>query len=730
MDYRAKTDWNYNDTVTEQDMNRIEAGLGDLHERLDTELRQEIVLQPGMQTITTKRDTPFRLSGLTGRMLLNLEARTWGQNKSLSGLAGFQSTITLDNNKSVVGGGSVKITATTANTIADAVSTKPYSLKAGKKYVAVGHIYNESAKSVLLALQGTAVSTPFFTDKGKWVTVFMKYAPSVDVSSTQIVARLNAAASGNVAYADGLRMYEISDTEYTALDKMTTEQVAMKYPYTEGFAGIRNPYAIRWTSVAQKEVAAFLAFDTELIASPVIANETDCDTLFVGSDRQYYKNTVWRKRTLSGDLNWIISASLSGFKEIKIVGYESYSPGAVIPMKFDGSIMPNTVSNKADVASFDSTGTLYLTISSTDSGWADGYSPTTDELKAYMYGWKMYDGSTNANDGLGVYSRTDGLNKRWTPLASFNGRDYSGNVSTVPLGRPELLISGGYRISRPTTDYMIIYHLSTPAIECLTFEGQLSFIEGDNTIEIGSGIVLRERANPYRDQVAWNINNGSPSSIGIGYNNSLTKQRIDKFIAIYKDNKNDKWTLYPNTVTYAGALAQQSFENYDINASYSVTYVPLDKYPVSSFIGSYFYNEKSILSELIQSVEQISHRVSIVENEKADKDQTPWLYPTLLNGWAALNSDTVVRYRKTSDGLVIVQGLVSGGSSLGQTTVFRLPPGYKPKRTIQPLTYYRDNTGLRPTNLDIYPDGAVKLEGSGIASNNILALIFTFPTEL
>ncbi|WP_046213113.1 hypothetical protein [Paenibacillus wulumuqiensis] len=707
MDYQAKTDWNYNDTVTEQDMNRIEAGLGDLHNRLDTEVRQEIVLQPGTQTITAKRDTPFQLTGITGRMLLNLEARTWGPNKSMAGLAGFQSTITLDSSKSVVGGGSVKITATTANTIADAVSTKPYQLKAGKKYVAVGHIYNESAKSVLLALQGTSVSTPVFTDKGKWITAYMKYSPSVDVNNTQIVARLNAAAAGNIAYADGLRIYEISDAEYTALDKMTVDQIAVKYPYTEGLAGVRNPYAIRWTNKDKTDVAAMLAFDTELLASPVITNDTDRDTLFLGVEGQYYKNAIWRKRALPGDLNWVISASLSGFKEIKIVGYESYSPSTVIPIKFDGTVMLNTVSNKADVASFDGAGNFYLTISATDSGWADGYSPTIDEFKAYMYGWKMYDGSTNANDGLGVYSRTDGLNKRWTPLTSFNGIDYSGNVSTVPSARPENLIPGGYRVSRPVSDYMIMYRRPAAIPEPITIEGALNLDQGDNFVETGTGLIVRDQVKPQFANGSYYYINGATMP------SSSPTERVRSFLQIYKNGKIDKWDFL-STASFFEVLGFQqariAADRFDPLASYSVSYFPVSFNPTVNFVGVYPENERAIFNDLIQNVQRVGRRVSVVENKKSDKDGKSWNYLTPLNGWSARLGFGF----RIEGNRVWFRGILSNGTGSPLTELFRMPSVYATKRafTVALGTYPNTSTnGI--VGIDFFTDGRVQIINAG-----------------
>jgi len=702
MDYRAKTDWNYNDTVTEQDMNRIEAGLGDLHERLDTEMRQEIVLQPGIQTITTKRDTPFRLSGLTGRMLLNLEARTWGQNKSLSGLAGFQSTITLDNNKSVIGGGSVKITATTANTIADAVSTKPYSLKAGKKYVAVGHIYNESAKNVLLVLQGTPVSTPIFTDKGKWVTVFMKYAPTVDVSSTQIVARLNAAASGNVAYADGLRMYEISDTEYTALDKMTAEQVAMKYPYTEGITGVKNPYAIRWVSKEKTDATAILAFNTELLSAP--ATDVDADKLQQGLEGQYYKMSNWRKVMLDGSQAWMlfgrqtgyVVASLSMFGAAKDTGYMIKYNGAILQRFLTGSPIPGTDAHVLTDSTTANPNLLAITISNADSGWSDGYSPSVGELKAYFWGWIM---GTQSN---GVF--TPGYNgsgtKAWRGILDDNG------AGTTIL--PTIYFKEQY--PQPSWQpYQLMYRFSATRKEPVVSEGALTLLQGDNIIEAGSGLILREKAKPVSsgDGAAYYINaRGTFPVSSLSYNSVRP-------LLIYRNGLQDGWGQDNDADIFGSRQAGIGVERFDKNAVYTVTYFTRNAFPAVIFVGNYPETERTVVNDLIQGVQQVTQRVSAVESTKQNTLTGPnWLTPTLLNG---VETDEKVQYAKTLDGIVLVRGSVKLKSA-GSIALFRFVDGYKPAGdfTVLPVWGYSSTSGGSAEGLSISKDGTVSVNPSRI----------------
>ena len=50
--------------------------------------------------------------------------------------------------------------------------------------------------------------------------------------------------------------------------------------------------------------------------------------------------------------------------------------------------------------------------------------------------------------------------------------------------------------------------------------------------------------------------------------------------------------------------------------------------------------------------------------------------PAFLNGWANFDANNAAQFRKLSNGVVELRGLVIGGSS--GATVFNLPPGYRP----------------------------------------------------
>lgn len=84
-----------------------------------------------------------------------------------------------------------------------------------------------------------------------------------------------------------------------------------------------------------------------------------------------------------------------------------------------------------------------------------------------------------------------------------------------------------------------------------------------------------------------------------------------------------------------------------------------------------------------------------------------WETPTLLNGWVNYaNGYANARYTRTSQGVVVLSGLVRAGA--GQTAIFSLPPGYRPAggRLVFEQAV-ATSSGARGGRVDVQPDGAV-----------------------
>lgn len=788
----------------------VNDGVNAIKKRLDTTERKEVTLEPGVQIVHAEKAAPFSLTGLSGRTLVNLAGGDWGASKTLSRFGRFQSALNIDVTKSIVGGGSLKITSELANAIADGFGNTTTTIKAGRKYIALGNLYNEFATNMSIVIQGTSASSPWVTSKNKWEFTYVAFSTSVDVNNTQAMARLNVTAAGQVGYADALRLYEISDAEYTALANMTPEQIASKYPYVDSVTPVRNSYAIRYgenlaphsfyswdakvgtpvikddqsvvvsssnimicsvyplvpgqtytvsaqssgatgrihvntqnetavignvtgsgllsytftvptgtkgvvirllgTSTADVSISdimlnigntakpfkpredSMLALQTDLYADPVTG--ANADAVFE-RDGQYFKSKKWRSLVLDGSLNWVIGDTTStGLRQVKVVGLVSSAVAASgWATKYDGKIIPQgSTGSTADTNAVTGAGDFYISVPVADSGWGDGYTPTADEIKAYFMGWTMGSGS-----GATFTQPYTSGEKRWR-----------GIIGDTGPGNP-VLPTSIYPISTGWTPYELVYQLATPTVEPIVSEGQLSFVEGDNQVEVGTGLVIREKAKLYHeaDTKRWNLNNGSPGE----YQASLTVHHIDRFIGIYKNSQRDNWILYPNTTTTAGAMAQLPGTSYDANAAYTVSYLAFITSPVVPFTGSYAANEKTLLLDLVDSVQQNTARVSVLENKKADKDSPGALNPTLLNGITVEASFSPVEYVRSPDGLVTFQGSVKPPSA-GTFVMFRLPVGYRPKQLVALMC--AGNTGTTDVSIKILvsENGNVQMEST------------------
>ncbi|MGG1878253.1 hypothetical protein ABDI30_11885 [Paenibacillus cisolokensis] len=754
----------------------------ELEDRLDTADTADLTLQPGLQVVNAAKDARFNLGKIEGKTLLNRIGSDWGPRKSINRFSGYQATLAVDHSKTVVGGGSIKISGLVANNIAQAVGSTQTTTTAGKKYIALGYLFNESGASMQIAIEGTAVVSQPSTITNRWELHYVKSTHSIDVTRANVVARLNTTAAGQVGYADGLRMYEISDAEYAALDGMTPEQIVVKYPYVDSVQSVSNPYAIRygenllppfyeWThslprhtvqtapyelemtvsdgnedcvsyvevpvnpntdytystehtgyisvttylgeilvdNTAAQSVTfntgnrhkvvlnvynnrlagtfnfknpmltigstskpfkpredSMLAFQTELHANPV--DGSDPDVLFE-REGQYFKLAKWKKVVLDGGLDWRYNNAIqfTGFKRVWVSGF-ALGTSNQFATKYNGSAMtldPNV--ELPDCFVLSSVGTIHVTIPIADSGWGDDYEPSQDEIKAYFMGWKMYPygdaaGATAAYNGTGTKGwcyRIDGK------TGNTNG-DYAGGVSTLPTTQ-----APGY------TPYQLLYRLATPTVEPVVSEGCLTLIEGDNQVEVGTGIVLRENAKPYRDPTTLDISiNALPAS--------YLNYKADKILNLYADNGPiTNWTeiskTHPSSANGAwiNLIGGPRGETYDPSAAYSVTYLKLDKSPIQPISGSLAANEKAQISDLTAGVAEALQRVSVVEMKKAEADASGWIAPTFLNGASQYPdlSFGEVGYRLTPDGMLQFRGLLRT-TAIG--TAFYLPVGYRP----------------------------------------------------
>lgn len=807
----AKTDWRFTDTVIPEDLNGIGEEINGLRTEMSTRFDHEattpLTLQPGFQVVHAEKDARFKLGEIRGRTLVNLLGGAGDcENLGEWNLAGNQLP-TLDTAKKKYGSSSISLVRSLP--LIDSYIYRVVKLKPGAKYVAIQEINIASTtgdQGVFLSIQQPSLGE-VITNKSAdmsmlnvWQPVFAKFTGDSATDNTiNIVALVGWGTNGDISVnVDGIRLYEISEAEYSALDKMTAEEVGMKYPFVSpGIFGVKSPYVINtsgnllppfyewerslgggnpkvvapyiletndvnWYPLSytlscipnteytisvnvtgskanysirtldssksiiarydpadiqlplailtesnaayiavlfgkgvddtgelvrfdsptltigsdsqpfQPQRKSMLAFDTELHANPTDGSEQD---VLFEQNGEYKKLAKWRKVVLDGNLTvGIFNNYLSEFKVVQFSkaavdasGQLDNDDEKLFGLKCNGMILvvdDTPVYNwpSSDLIRINSTN-VYVSISNTDSGWGDHYTPTQDEIRAYFYGWRL----ANPDNWSVPYPGTG--TKAWGRLDR-NGNLIAGSgTSTLPTF---LNTEGGF------TPYQLLYRLAKETVEPVLTEGSLLLSEGDNSLEVGTGIVLREGVKP---PLSTNPNLVDRREINFTAEPSSTLMyKVNRILNIYKDSTVDsKWTisngteLSPVINSYGLSRANISGTEFDKTGGYSVTYIKLDKFPMQQIIGMLATNEKAQIGDLTAGVAEALQRVSVVEQKKAEKDGPGWITPTLLNGWFGILG---FAYRINNGKLEFRGGIQRSTPVLGDLMV--MPAGVRP----------------------------------------------------
>ncbi|MGW8822216.1 hypothetical protein ACWGNU_08835 [Paenibacillus lautus] len=485
-------------------------------------------------------------------------------------------------------------------------------------------------------------------------------------------------ASGNVLATSGW-----VDQDSITLDAPVGSEIMQIFVSSGGQIGtftFKNPMLSLGTEAKpfKPREDATLALQTDLYADPLTGE--NADELFE-KDGQYFKLAKWRKRVYGeGDtfFYWGQQPIVSGRKAVFMpLPKDRDINKPPIAIKYDGRYLsyasPSDGPDAISRVNWQNTSenNLGVSIPNTDSGWGDNYVPTPDEVKAYFMGWRMGDVSnTQQYTGTGT--------KCWAPIVNPQNYHGSGGWIDFTTSLPTTLAptSSGYTY----TPYQLVYQLATPTVEPVVSEGMLTFNEGDNQIEVGTGIVVRESTKPYGGAITGGL-------VVVNYKyadvDTWLKYPLKSFVGVYRNGMLDPvWDIKPAGNAGRGLnFAQTPPDKFDPSAAYSVTYMMLDKSPIVPFSGTYAVNEKAMLQELTDAVQQNATVVSVLMNKKEDIDKPKiWIKPTLINGWVYFGNGPTVEYSKTSNGLVLLKGKIKSG--VIADTIFNLPPGYRPKEDL------------------------------------------------
>ncbi|MDN4609114.1 hypothetical protein [Sporosarcina highlanderae] len=339
-----------------------------------------------------------------------------------------------------------------------------------------------------------------------------------------------------------------------------------------------------------------------LYAETTLAGNNDKkDILSFNESVGRWEKTKWfEQKTLDGSLTWAFTTDYTGFKRVHANILETnYTSAKGNVVKHDGKLLtngnPTLIADEFMIGSNGNT-YFYISITDTDSGWTESMTPSVDLIKSYFYGW---------------FYRGDGTTHKWRPIGD---TDDARITSTLPTAPAPTIAEG--KISH----YKLTYQLAKPVIEPVTVEGDL-VVSGATQVEVGSGVIVREKANPKQRTDSGNlyyinIRDGALSTVPNG--NQLS-QKTNKIIAIYKNGvKDDYWTFSSDNSSnaYGGKFASIPPANYDPTAEYTVTYEVLDKHAFTTNIteakATYAKNIRGALDDTVTRLSDVATDVSVM----------------------------------------------------------------------------------------------------------------------
>ncbi|GMX60822.1 hypothetical protein Elgi_07990 [Paenibacillus elgii] len=474
------------------------------------------------------------------------------------------------------------------------------------------------------------LSCPAITGKAKLI--------SLDSSKTMIA---------NGTYSTSQRQSKTTEANCAYLRVLFSADSAGTFTFTNPMLNL-GPDALTFRARNDD----YLLFPNVQLASNV--DRTVYDTLFQ-RDGKYWKQTRFKTVDLDGSLEWRLYQDGSGYRAVEVSIVDGLSDTEKV-IKYDGKTIPHVFPlTGADQSILSrSSRVLQLTVSNSDSGWGDLYKDlSTNEIKAYFLGYKMYVAGGSADvhyNGSGTrawaYRRPDG---GW--------QDVGINVPTTP--------APGF------TPYKLQYQLTEAAVEEIASEGGITLHEGPNQVEIGAGMIARERANPKR----FNGGDGYYYIINTDYNmggqdltGSKLRYRVKKFTKVYcNQNIDNKWNYRLLSSAYGLYQASIAESAFNPTAAYTVTYLALDQYAITcnleSIQGEYASNLKKVVDALAAHQADVEARVSTAENLAR---QVHISQKGVVNPWGDNNSaisKATNGYQKLPSGLVLQWGAASISNS-------------------------------------------------------------------
>ncbi|MBN6186300.1 hypothetical protein JQN58_04785 [Aneurinibacillus sp. BA2021] len=484
--------------------------------------------------------------------------------------------------------------------------------------------------NLLGRLGRTATSATITTDAAKRYLIINEGGNSVTVNGTSRSTPYKVTGVTSLALSwtaeNKVAVYDI--TADVTVDTLTNAQIAAKYAYVDDAKPVRNPYLIRYAADGTT-IEDYAFYDVCLHSNTA---GTLQDELFY-RDGTPWKLQNFREVILDGSLPWEFAYDGVGCKRMHVPAYfkDWVGRNSSMVVKHDGKILSyNGLGATADtfIDYWDGSafphGTLAIVISDAESGWYEGWtgnivakSPNytlltrdatgVEMIKAFFNGWKWYEDSTGGGAG------------GWRPINDPNA------AKTWDVDRVIREYAPGH------TPYRLILQQAQSTQVPVTYEGAISLQAGNNTLEIGTGVVIREAA-----PLAVNNN----IAIGMGDSNFPSKYRLEKFLFAYKNGTLDRLWYASTNSPYGKEKARLDWVNYDSSANYSMTYLVLDRHaftaPLTTLQGEYATTVAGVLALQSKGTADVEARVSVTEMELST---TRMLLDKILRGEISVGLD-------------------------------------------------------------------------------------------
>ncbi|MDF2657752.1 MAG: hypothetical protein K0Q94_543, partial [Paenibacillus sp.] len=230
-------------------LDAVDAELDVVQDNLSAAPSTPITINQGVSVVTAERKSRFKSLTFKGRTLFNIPGRDGGF-ETLTGWTPAGMTPELSTTYKRSGLSSLKV-APTVSAGSYVYRDYTYKLETSKQYLALAWVYIESYTDGELEVSIRDLGTFDVRYKvitntaqiGSWQLLKIKIPASNTITTDGFRLLVGAGSTGTLtAYFDEVSIYEITAAEYTAIDTMTAEQIAARWPYVDSAQHVNAVY--------------------------------------------------------------------------------------------------------------------------------------------------------------------------------------------------------------------------------------------------------------------------------------------------------------------------------------------------------------------------------------------------------------------------------------------------------------------------------------------------------